>query len=144
MTTATESASLAEYKSSVAPAMAKEKQFDWPLCYTAENFDLDQIRAFLSRNTFAARLSERMHTETGTLLIDWADYLVLSADAEPTLRNTGFTDDPLGEPPVNTHKTFWHPDAMLPRVILDYAVRRADNPLAVAIHVDDLSDFMAV
>jgi len=85
-----------------------------------------------------------MRIETGTLLIDWTDYLVLAADAEPALRSAGFTDDPLGETPTRSQKPFWHPEAMLPRVILDAVVRGAEHPQALAIQVDSISDFMAV
>jgi hypothetical protein len=84
-----------------------------------------------------------MRNETGTLLVDWVDYLVLPADAEPALRNAGFTDDPLGELPISSQKSFWHPEAMLPRVILDGALRNGGHPHALAIHVDSLADFMA-
>ena len=121
----------------------REKRFDWPLCYDAEDFVLKQIEAFLARNSFASKLSKRMRDETGTRLIDWVDYLVLSAEAEEALRNFGFADDPLGEAPRSAQKTLWHPEAMLPRVMLDRAVPNAGHPHALAIHVDSLSDFMA-
>jgi len=123
---------------------AKEKRFDWPLCYDAENFVLDQIQAFLARHPFAAKLAERMPAETGTLMIDWVDYLVASAAIEPALRKAGFIEDPLGETPADSQKTFWHPEAMLPRIILDRAAPDALHPHVLAIHVDRISDFMAV
>lgn len=121
----------------------REQRFDWPLCYDAENFVLMQIEAFLARNSFAAKLSERMRDESGTLLIDWVDYLVLPAEGKKALRNFGFTDDSLGETQVTSRKTLWHPEAMLPRVILDRAAPNAGHPQALAIHVDSISDFMA-
>jgi hypothetical protein len=124
-------------------ATDQEKRFDWPVCYDAEQFVLDQIQAVIARHTFAARLSERMRAETGTLLIDWVDWLVLPADAEPALRNAGFTEDPSGETPASSQKTLWHPEALLPRVILDHLLSGAMYPRILAIHVDDLSDFMA-
>ena len=61
-----------------APAEA-ENQFNWPLCYEAENLLLDRIGAFLAENSFARILSERMRDETGTLFLDWVDHLVVSA-----------------------------------------------------------------
>jgi hypothetical protein len=143
MPAASESTNRRTENSSAAPASAREKRFDWPLCYEAEQFILDQIGAFLTRNTFAADLAERMRNETGTLLIDWVDHLVLSADAEAALRSTGFTDDPLGETPDSSRTTLWHPEAMLPRVLLDRTLRNAAHPRALAIHVESLSDFIA-
>jgi hypothetical protein len=141
--TATDSLGRTEREAGVAASITKEKRFDWPLCYEAENWVLDQIQAVLDCNTFAAGLAKRMRDETGTLLIDWVDYLKVSASVEPALRSAGFTDDPLGETPVRSQKTFWHAEAMLPRVILDGALPGDGHPRALAIHVDSLADFMA-
>jgi len=138
-----ESVSRTEGKPSLIPEAVTEKRFDWPICYEAENFVLDQIQAFLALNSFASTLSERMRSATGTLLIDWVDYLVLPPNAEPAWRRVGFTDDPLVETPAG-HKPFWHPDAMLPRVVLDHSLSSADHPKALAIQVENISDFMAV
>ena len=136
-------ATAAHTTNTVDPATAKEQRFDWPVCYEAENLVMCQIEGFLARNTFAARLSQRMRLETGTLLIDWVDYLALSADAEPALRIAGFTDDPLGETPVGDQRTLGHPEALLPRAILDPGLPAARNPHKLAVRVDSISDFMA-
>src|SRR6266851_8830398 len=95
----------------------KENRFDWPLCYEAENLVLAQLDAFLRRNPFGKQLSERMRNETGTLLIDWVDYLVVAPAVEGQLREAGYADDPLGETPGG-QKALWHPMAMLPRVLV--------------------------
>ena len=58
---------------------AAESKFDWPLCYEAENLILQRIDAFLERNSFGLNLSKRMRDETGTLILDWTDHLVLPA-----------------------------------------------------------------
>src|SRR5436190_15354212 len=124
MTTATTASTTGIRNAKQAASIAeREKRFDWPLCYDAENIVLEQIERFLARNNFAAELSQRMRRETGTLFIDWVDYLVLSDAAEPVLRKAGFVEDPLGEVPVSRQRTFWHPEAMLPRVILDKAIQ---------------------
>lgn len=143
MTTATDSLPSSENRAALNSATAKETQFDWPLCHDAEHFVLDQIQAVLARHSFAAHLAERMRAETGTLLIDWVDHVVVSAQAESALRATGFTEDPLGETRSGKQKTFWHPNALLPRVILDRAVSAAAFPRALAIRVESISDFMA-
>jgi hypothetical protein len=121
----------------------REKRFDWPLCYEAEEFLLNQIEAFCARNSVAARLSERMRSETGTILVDWVDYLVLPVSAEPVLLRAGFIPDPLGDTSVSSQTPLWHPDAMLPRVVLDGAVPGNGYPSGLAIHVDSISDFIA-
>ncbi len=117
-----------------------EKKFDWPLCYEAENLVLERIDAFLARNTFAKRLSDRMLTGTGTLLLDWVDHLVLSDAEEPKLRAVGFGPDPLGET-AGGARAFWHPEAMLPRVLFS-GTDPVQFPPALAIRVESVTDFM--
>jgi len=124
------------------PAVAKENRFDWPLCYAAENLVLAQLEAFLRRNPFARQLSERMRNETGTLLIDWVDYLVVAPAAEGQLREAGYTDDPLEETP-GRQNALWHPLAMLPRVLVDARCASVGSPNALAIRTESISDFMA-
>src|SRR5205807_4546883 len=58
----------AQSEAAVLPA---EKQFDWPVCYPAEEFITRLLEEFLARNSFARTLAERMRDETGTLLLDW-------------------------------------------------------------------------
>ena len=130
-------------KSGIADIAEKEMQFNWPLCYDAEQLVLDRIKAFLSHNTFAAMLKDRMRIETGTLLVDWVDYLVLPLQDEPALRNAGFTEDLLSGPSINGQKYFWHPEAMLPRIITDQNVDSNESSARLAIHVDSISDFIS-
>lgn len=120
---------------------ASEQRFDWPLCYEAENYILSHLDDFLARNEAAKHLAGRMSAETGTLLLDWVDYLALSPDSEPSLRKAGFVVDRLGETPPN-QKAFWHPEAMLPRILLD-TTAAPGGPTAVALRVESVSDFMA-
>src|SRR3954470_9242252 len=123
-----------------APDQA-ENQFNWPLCYEAENFLLERISAFLEQNSFARILSERMRDETGTIFIDWVDHLVISPADEAALRDVGFTDDPLGENKSGL-KALWHPEAMLPRVLL--AKSDAKHPPGLAIRPEYVAEFAAV
>jgi hypothetical protein len=119
-------------------ATAAEKRFEWPLCYEAENFILGRIDAFTERNSFARSLASRMRDETGTLILDWTDYLLLPASDEAELRATGYTDDPLAAAP-DGQKQLWHPEAMLPRVLI--APTNAKYPLALGIRAESISDF---
>src|SRR2546429_7027504 len=88
---------------------APEAKFEWPLCYEAENFILNRIHAFLERNSFARMLAKRMRDETGTLILDWTDHLLLRASDEAALRETGYVADPLGGN-VYAHKTLCNPE----------------------------------
>src|SRR5207247_3924315 len=120
----------------------KESRFDWPLCYEAERFILDALEAFTKRNRFARRLGERMLAETGTLLLDWVDHLVVPDDQQKAVRALGFVEDPLGETPAHL-KALWHPEAMLPRVLLEREPSSAaGSPSVVAIRCESVADFI--
>jgi hypothetical protein len=82
-----------------------------------------------------------MRDETGTLILDWTDYLLLPASDEAGLRATGYTDDPLADAP-DGQKQLWHPEAMLPRVLI--APTNAKYPLALGIRAEDLAIFAGV
>ncbi len=118
-----------------------ETKFEWPLCYEAENFVLSRIEAFTARNAFARTLASRMRDETGTLILDWTDYLLLPASDEEALRATGYTDDALADAP-DAQKQLWHPEAMLPRVLV--APTNAKYPLALGIRPENVADFAGV
>jgi len=121
----------------------REKRFDWPLCYEAENLVLRYIEAFLSQHTFANNLRSRMRDETGTLFIDWVDHLIMSCAVESELRKVGYQHEH-GADTMGAQRAFWHPEAMLPRVLLDAAARQAPAPQEFALRVDSIADFFAI
>src|SRR5436190_13609107 len=123
-----------------APTSA-ENQFNWPLCYDAENLLLERIDSFLAQNSFARILAGRMRDETGTLFLDWVDHLLVSAADEAAFRELGFTDDPLGEN-AGGLKALWHPEAMLARVLV--AAKETSHPSALAIRPEFVAEFAAV
>ncbi len=106
----------------------REKRFDWPVCYDAENWVLEQLDAICKADEFTRTLRDRMRAQTGTLLIDWVDHLVAHPRNRSKLRELGYIDDEF---------SMVHPEAMLPRVIIEER-----NPL-VAIKVDSITDFVA-
>src|SRR5947209_17966096 len=120
---------------------AAESNFEWPLCYEAENFIISRIDAFAQQNSFARALPTRMRDETGTLILDWVDYLMLPASDEQAVRDVGYTEDRLGDAP-DAQKQLWHPEAMLPRILI--APTNAKYPLALGIRVDHAADFASV
>jgi len=121
----------------------REKRFDWPLCYEAENLVLRYIEAFLSQHTFANNLRSRMRDETGTLFIDWVDHLIMSCAVESELRKVGYQHEH-GADTMGAQRAFWHPEAMLPRVLLDADARQAPAPQEFALRVDSIADFFAI
>ena len=126
---------------SAAPDLSREKRFDWPLCYDAESYVLSRLDAFTERNSFTRRLTERMRDGTGTLLLDWVDYLVVPHSEEKRLREVGFTEDPLAETPAHL-KALWHPEAMLPRVLVERDARAVRAPDILAIRCESIADFL--
>jgi len=95
----------------------EERRFDWPVCYEAEALLLEQIDGVLKRNSFARNLAERLRRETGTLVLDWTDHLVVAPHNEAGFRAAGFVDHPRAEAPKN-QVVLYHPHAMLPRVVM--------------------------
>jgi hypothetical protein len=118
---------------------SRETQFDWPVCYQAEELLLARLLEFLGRNAFARELAHRMREETGTLLLDWVDHLAVSQREEGALRSVGFVPDPSAETD-NGARALHHPSAMLPHVILTSS--ESDFPPVVAIRVESIDDFL--
>lgn len=127
--------------STPSPAAQSTGLFDWPLCHQAEHLLGGYIDAFLSRHAFARRLAGRMRDETGTEFFEWVDHLTLGADQVPALRAAGLVEEPL-EAPENT-TVFWHPRAMMPRVVIASDGGRGDLPRQLAIRPEVLADFVA-
>jgi hypothetical protein len=121
----------------------REKKFDWPLCYEAENLILRYLEAFLSHHSFANKLQSRMRNETGTLFIDWVDHLIMSPAAEPELRKVGYQQEH-GIETLAGQRALWHPEALLPRVVIDPTAKQAVAPHEAALRVDSLADFFAI
>jgi hypothetical protein len=120
---------------------AAEPQFDWPLCYEAEDYILGHLKNFTQKNEFARRLAQRMAAETGTLLVDWVDHIVLPQVEQRRLQGFGFVEEVSAEVPSHW-KPFWHPRAMLPRVLLERAEKAGHASASVAIRCESVADFV--
>lgn len=128
---------------SAPPAPGKEQRFDWPLCHGAEQYVLDQLERFQQRHAFAAQLARRMQDETGTLLLDWIDHLIVPAAEADRLPAVGYLHDPRVEAPPG-FSVLWHPEAMLPRVLLpkpSAASSTAFTPV-LALRCESVADFL--
>jgi hypothetical protein len=115
--------------------------FDWPLCYEAERWLGRAVENFLTRNAFARRLADRMRDETGTEFFEWVDHLVLSPEHAAELRSVGMVEENV-EAPAGT-VVFWHPRAMVPRVLLSAEGGRDAMPHALAIRPESVVDFVS-
>lgn len=110
--------------------------FNWGLHPQAEKFLLDLVDDFLSRNTLAAELEDRMSAETSTVFFEWIDHLVLaeSPAARAKLAEIGFVVDRAAQCPPGAAAHF-HPHAVFPRVVLSVNDGRPSG----AVGASDLS-----
>lgn len=128
--------------SSESPVSTATGVFDWPLCFEAEQWVGGYVAAFLLRNTWARRLAERMRDETGTDFVEWVDHVVLGPDQTDALRAAGFVVEETAEASAGT-TAWWHPQAMLPRVLVRDGAGPGGVPAALAIRPEVLADFLA-
>jgi hypothetical protein len=117
------------------------KAFDWPLCYDAEQWLNEGVEKFLRRNAFARTLADRMRDETGTEFFEWVDHLVLAPEHAAKLKALGLVEEDVEAPAGTT--VFWHPRAMLPRVLLRADGGEEGAPNALAIRPESIVDFVS-
>lgn len=124
-----------------ASATAAGGEFDWPVCHEAEHLLATCIEAFLLRNSFARRLADRMRDETGTDFFEWVDHLVLSPEHAKVLSSAGFVTERCDAPDGTS--VWWHPRAMLPRVLLRADGGGSGVPSVLAVRPEFVADFLA-
>ena len=115
--------------------------FDWPLAYDAEALLRRYIQAFLDRNTFACRLSNQMRDRTGTDFYEWVDHFSLSPEHRDALLVVGLVPEIVDAPPGM--EVYYHPKAMMPRVLVQNGGSEQDVPLNLAIRTESIIDFVA-
>jgi hypothetical protein len=126
---------------STPPPTNRERGFDWPLCHKAEQLVLQFLEEFCACNSFAAKLARRMSRETGTLLLDWVDHLVVPARHEEAVLRAGYVE----EPRCKSQPKLWsyrHPRAMLPAVRIFPGDTGSGPPCKLALRVESVVDFI--
>src|SRR5258708_35721141 len=118
-----------------------ETSFDWPLAYQAESLLRDFISAFQGKNAAATSLAREMSEKTGTDFLEWVDHFTLAPEHESKLQDAGFINETVQAPAG--HKVFYHPPAMLPRVLLQPAGSVNSVPAKLAIRPESVVDFVA-
>jgi hypothetical protein len=121
----------------------RERKFKWPICHKAEKLVQEHIAAFLRRNSQANYLAQCLHQETGSLLMDWIDHLVITSAIEQTFRVIGYRDD-IQANARSSLKALHHPEATLPRILVDHSLPDSSFPVGMALRVDSITDFMAI
>jgi len=120
---------------------SRDASFDWPLAYQAESLVRDFISAFLAKNSAAQSLAKDLSEKTGTDFLEWVDHFTLTPDHELELRDAGFVNEPV-QTPIG-HKVFFHPRAMLPRIVLRPGGSEGSEPSKLAIRPESVVDFVA-
>jgi hypothetical protein len=115
--------------------------FDWPLAFPAEELLRKRLHSFLQHHSWAQRLADRLHVETGTDIFEWVDYLTLEEGEIFGLREVGFFPEKVKAP--SGVEVFYHPQAMLPRIVVMPAGSRKGVPTRLAIRTESLVDFIA-
>ncbi|MBV8143123.1 MAG: hypothetical protein JOZ60_13880, partial [Verrucomicrobia bacterium] len=123
------------------PAPQELHPFDWPLAYEAESLLRRFVLSFLEHNRFAGRLSAAMLHRSGTDFYEWVDHFTLDTAHATALRAVGLVPETVTAP-ANT-EVYYHPRAMMPRVLLQPGGSLSMIPANLAIRVESLEDFLA-
>jgi len=116
-------------------------EFDWPLAYDAEEQLRRFVVAFLDRCPFASRLANAMRDRTGTDFFEWVDHFSVGSEQVEELLATGLVRESV-EAPVGT-EVYFHPRAMMPRVLVRLGGAERGVPETLAIKVESIVDFVA-
>jgi len=115
--------------------------FDWPLAYEAESLLRRFIEAFLSKNSFAKTLAQRMKDESGTDFYEWVDHFTLAPEHAGELQDVRLVREDV-ESPAGT-EVYYHPKAMMPRVLIQKEASRDGVPFNLALRPESIIDFLA-
>jgi hypothetical protein len=116
-------------------------KFDWPLAYEAEDLLRRFIFSFLEQNQFANRLAGEMEQQTGTDFYEWVDHFTADLRHAEELRTVGLIPETV-EAPAKT-EVYYHPKAMMPRVLVQSGGSADAVPASLAIRTESLADFLA-
>jgi hypothetical protein len=115
--------------------------FNWPLAYEAEKLLRRYIGSFLDQNEVAKRLAGEMGDRTGTDFYEWVDHFSLNVEHAEELRAVGLVREVV-ETPADT-ESYYHPRAMMPRVLLERSCSSRSIPASLAIRTESLADVIA-
>jgi hypothetical protein len=119
----------------------KLHEFDWPLAYEAEKLLRRFICSFLEHNESARRLARELTHRTGTDFYEWVDHFSLGAERAEDLQAVGLVREAV-ESQAKT-EVYYHPRAMMPRVLLQSGGSSGSVPSSLAIRTESLVDLIA-
>ncbi len=117
--------------------MEKETGFYWERHAEAEQWCLDILDFCMRKNNAISRFNELLIRQTSSRMLDWIDHLLWrdSKQARMKLEELGFVRQA-----DTDHLAFYHPGALLPGIVL--AGNRAGSEAGVAVHVENIADFL--
>ncbi len=123
--------------------MTDMQEFAWQRYPHAEAYLRERFDDLVATMPDARAFSSALLTQTGSLLFDWLDHLVLVDGDVPRqqLEQLGF--EPEDVPADADSQVLYHPGAIFPRILLrnsDY--REPGATLAAAIQVEDVAAFL--
>ena len=101
---------------SVATAPDPPAAFEWRRWPETESVVNELVRSALAGNAFASRLAERMVPETGTIIQNWLDHLVVGAPPSFGSRLIGLGFERQAAPYAVGTPLYAHPGAIFPRI----------------------------
>jgi hypothetical protein len=116
-------------------------EFDWPLAYEAESLLRRFIGSFLEQNEVASRLAGEMQDRSGTDFYEWVDHFSLNPEHAGELRSVGLVPETV-ETTAGT-EVYYHPRAMMPRILLQSGGSSGGVPANLAIRAESLDDLIA-
>lgn len=119
--------------------MSTPLTFRWERQPKAEALVFSILDECCAKNPFIQQLKQDLHKHTSTRLFDWLDHVSAghSPDFEKELFDAGF----ISEHASSTYRSFVHPGAQLPRVVLG---DRPEASVGAAVKVDSIADFLMV
>jgi hypothetical protein len=115
--------------------------FNWPLAYEAEKLLRRYVTSFLDHNELANRLAGEMGNRTGTDFYEWVDHFSLNIEHAEELRAVGLGPEAV-ETPADI-EIYYHPRAMMPRVLLERSGSSRSIPASLAIRTESLPELIA-
>lgn len=114
-----------------------QQQYDWHRQAAAETLCLDLLNDYQRESHTLARIAADIREKTSGRLLDWVDHVLVrdSTALRERLTRCGFVRQP-----EILHEAWYHPGALLPRVVLIGNSARPDP--GVALRVESLADFM--
>jgi hypothetical protein len=126
---------------SVATAPEASAAFEWRRWPETESLINELVQQALEGNDFARRLAERMPPETGTIIQNWLDHLVVSAPPSFGTQLVGLGYERQAATYAVGVPLYAHPGAMFPRIAHAPAVGGATAVKTLAIKVESAAAF---